>query len=34
MGHTGNIANEDLVEEIAAHMIKYGPENAAEILGK
>lgn len=33
-GHTGNISNKDLVEEIAAHMIKYGPENAAEILGK
>ena len=33
-GHTGNISNKDLVEEIATHMIKYGPENAAEILGK
>lgn len=34
MGHTGNISNQDLLEEIAAHMIQYGPENAAEILGK
>ena len=34
MGHTGNISNQDLIEEIAAHMIKYGPENAASILGK
>lgn len=34
MGHTGNITHQELLEEIAAHMIKYGPENAAEILGK
>lgn len=34
LGHTGNISNKDLVEEIAAHMIQYGPENAAQILGK
>lgn len=34
MGHTGNITNQDLVEEIAAHMIKYGPEGAAQVLGK
>ncbi len=34
MGHTGNIANEVLVEEIAAHMIQYGPEDAAALLGK
>ncbi len=33
-GHSGNISNKDLLEEIAAHMIQYGPENAAEILGK
>ncbi|MBO4297466.1 MAG: enterochelin esterase-like enzyme [Clostridia bacterium] len=34
LGHTGNISNKDLLEEIAEHMIKYGPENAAEILGR
>ena len=33
-GHSGNISNHDLLEEIAAHMIEYGPENAAEILGR
>ena len=33
MGHTGNISNPDLVTEIALHMVKYGPENAADILG-
>lgn len=33
-GHSGNISNQDLLEEIAAHMIQYGPENAAELLGK
>ncbi|HSK68081.1 MAG TPA: alpha/beta hydrolase-fold protein [Candidatus Limnocylindria bacterium] len=33
MGHTGNITNPDLLKEIAAHMVQYGPENAAEILG-
>lgn len=32
MGHTGNISNQDLVMEIAEHMVKYGPENAAQIL--
>lgn len=32
-GHTGNITNEELVTEIAQHMVKYGPENAGEILG-
>jgi hypothetical protein len=31
-GHTGNITNVDLLKEIAAHMIKYGPANAASIL--
>lgn len=31
-GHTGNITNQDLLKEIAAHMIKYGPANAASIL--
>lgn len=34
VGHSGNISNQDLVEEIAQHMIQYGPENAASILGK
>lgn len=34
MGHTGNISNEALIDEIAAHMIQYGPENAAALLGK
>ncbi|GHU68677.1 hypothetical protein FACS1894184_11270 [Clostridia bacterium] len=33
-GHSGNITNKDLLEEIAAHMIKYGPQDAAEILGR
>ena len=32
-GHTGNISNQDLLQEMADHMIKYGPANAAEILG-
>ena len=31
-GHTGNISNKELLGEITEHMIKYGPENAAEIL--
>ncbi len=31
-GHTGNITNQDLLKEIAEHMIKYGPANAASIL--
>ncbi|MDR0397431.1 MAG: esterase family protein [Oscillospiraceae bacterium] len=33
-GHSGNISNQDLLEEIATHMIKYGPQDAAEILGR
>lgn len=33
-GHTGNITNQELLEEVAAHMIQYGPEDAAGILGK
>lgn len=33
MGHTGNISNAELLKEIAQHMIKYGPDNAAAILG-
>ncbi len=33
-GHSGSISNHDLLEEMAEHMIKYGPENAAEILGR
>ena len=32
MGHTGNISNPDLLKEMAAHMIKYGPADAAAIL--
>ena len=32
-GHTGNISNRELLDEIAQHMITYGPENAAEIMG-
>ncbi len=32
-GHTGNISNEELVTEIAQHMVKYGPAEAKEILG-
>lgn len=32
MGHTGNITNKALLTEIAEHMIKYGPDNAAEIM--
>lgn len=34
VGHSGNISNQDLLEEIAQHMIQYGPENAAQILGR
>ena len=34
VGHSGNITNVALVEEIAAHMIQYGPAEAAQILGK
>ena len=33
VGHSGNITNQELLAEIAQHMIQYGPENAAEILG-
>jgi len=33
MGHTGNITNKELLNEIAQHMIKYGPAEAADILG-
>ena len=33
MGHTGNITNHDLLEEIAAYMIGIGGDAAAEILG-
>ncbi|MDR1262804.1 MAG: esterase family protein [Oscillospiraceae bacterium] len=33
-GHSGSITNQDLLEEIATHMIKYGPQDAAEILGR
>lgn len=32
MGHTGNITNQELLLEVAQHMIKYGPDNASEIL--
>ena len=32
MGHTGNISNQDLLKEMAAHLIKYGPADAAKIL--
>ena len=32
-GHTGNISNKDLLLEMVEHMEKYGPSNAAEILG-
>ncbi|NLJ65157.1 MAG: esterase family protein [Christensenellaceae bacterium] len=32
-GHTGNITNQELLNEIAQHMIKYGPAEAEEILG-
>ncbi|MDR1599379.1 MAG: esterase family protein [Oscillospiraceae bacterium] len=34
VGHSGNITNQELLEEIAAHMIKYGPQEAAGILGR
>ena len=33
VGHSGNITNQALLEEIVEHMIQYGPEGAAEILG-
>ena len=33
MGHTGNITNDALLMEIAEHMVQYGPENAAAIMG-
>lgn len=33
MGHTGNITNAELLAEIAQHMVKYGPAEAAQILG-
>ncbi|MCL2544996.1 MAG: esterase family protein, partial [Clostridia bacterium] len=32
MGHTGNITNQELMKEMADHMIKYGPEGAQEAL--
>ena len=32
-GHTGNISNPALLEEMKAQMLRYGPEYAAEILG-
>lgn len=31
-GHTGNISNQDLLKEIAEHMVKYGPADAAKVL--
>lgn len=31
-GHTGNITNQELLTEMAEHMMKYGPENVSEIL--
>ncbi len=34
MGHTGNITNHDLVEEIAAYMISVAGDAAAQALGK
>lgn len=33
MGHTGNITNKALVQEIADYMVVTGPENAAQIMG-
>lgn len=33
MGHTSNMTNIELLDEATEHMIKYGPANAAEILG-
>lgn len=32
MGHTGNITNMALLQEMADHMIKYGPEDAQSYL--
>ena len=31
-GHTGNITNQELLTEMAEHMMKYGPENVSDIL--
>ena len=33
-GHSGNLSSQQLLEEVASHMIQYGPENAGEILGR
>ena len=33
MGHTGNITNQELIMEIAEHMVQYGPDHAVDILG-
>lgn len=32
MGHTGNISNPDLLEEMRAQMLQRGPDHAAEVL--
>lgn len=31
-GHTGNITNQELLTEMAEHMMKYGPDNVSDIL--
>ncbi|MCR4425385.1 MAG: alpha/beta hydrolase-fold protein [Firmicutes bacterium] len=32
MGHTGNITNEELLAEMAEHLVKHGPKGTSELL--